>query len=83
MREFRQWKAYGQVEPFGVERDDFRAAIVAATVAQAMGAKHVKFSDYMASHYIDMKPQDSVEQLAAKFKQFAVQHNRKQKKTKP
>jgi hypothetical protein len=31
-REFSEWQAYHQVEPFGQLRDDFRMGILAATV---------------------------------------------------
>jgi len=36
-RIYREWHDYYQVEPFGEKRADFRSAIVAATVANAMG----------------------------------------------
>ena len=32
-RELSEWAAFAQLEPFGEEREDLRAAIVAATVA--------------------------------------------------
>jgi len=34
-REFAEWMAYCEVEPFGEERADLRSAIVASTVANA------------------------------------------------
>lgn len=34
-RELTEWMAYAQVEPFGEERADLRAGIVAATIANA------------------------------------------------
>lgn len=34
-REFAEWMAYYTLEPFGVEREDLRAAIVASTIANA------------------------------------------------
>lgn len=34
-REFAEWIAFGELEPFGPERDDLRSAIVASTVANA------------------------------------------------
>lgn len=32
-REFAEWLAYERLEPFGPERDDLRAALVAAVIA--------------------------------------------------
>jgi hypothetical protein len=34
-REFAEWMAYYELEPFGEERADLRSAIVASTVANA------------------------------------------------
>lgn len=38
-REFVEWQAYFGIEPFGEERADLRAGIVAATVANAAGGR--------------------------------------------
>lgn len=35
--ELTEWRAYYTVEPFGPERDDIRAAIIAQTVYNAIG----------------------------------------------
>lgn len=35
-RELSEWMAYEQIEPFGEQRADLRAAIIAATVANAL-----------------------------------------------
>lgn len=45
-----EWLAYAQVEPFGEERADLRAGIVAATVAnvnRAKGTPAAKPTDFM------------------------------------
>jgi hypothetical protein len=34
-REFSEWMAYFRLEPFGAEREDMRAGIIAATIANA------------------------------------------------
>lgn len=34
-RELAEWMAYAQLEPFGEEREDLRAGIVASTIANA------------------------------------------------
>jgi hypothetical protein len=46
--ELTEWIQFYGVEPFGEYRDDFRAAIVAFTVARSMGGgKSAKLSDFM------------------------------------
>ena len=45
-REFAEWCAYYQIEPFGQERDNLHAAMIACTVANAHGAK-TKIADFM------------------------------------
>lgn len=37
--EFAEWQAFYAIEPFGEERADLRAAIIAATVANSMRVK--------------------------------------------
>jgi len=50
-RVFVEWMQYAQVEPFGEERADVRAAIVATTVANCMGREKgkppFKLADFM------------------------------------
>jgi len=49
-RELTEWQAYYGIEPFGEERSDLRAGIVAATTANAFrgkGAKPFKPQDFM------------------------------------
>lgn len=38
-REFAEWKAFGQIEPFGEVRADLRAAIIATAACNAGGIK--------------------------------------------
>ena len=45
--EVQMWKAYAQIEPFGEERADLRAAIVAHTVASCMSGSRSKIADFM------------------------------------
>ena len=40
--EFAEWIAYDRIDPFGEERADLRAAIIAATVANAFRGKNGK-----------------------------------------
>lgn len=44
--ELSEWMRYWNVEPWGEERADMRAAIVACTVARSQGAK-AKTEDFM------------------------------------
>ncbi|MGE5619531.1 MAG: DUF4035 domain-containing protein [Sphingomonadaceae bacterium] len=49
-RELTEWIEYAKLEPFGEERADLRAAIVAATIANVYrrkGSKPFKPSDFM------------------------------------
>lgn len=45
--EFTEWMAYYQLEPFGEERADLRAAIIASTIANAFSKKRSKPQDFM------------------------------------
>lgn len=40
--EFSEWIAYSRVEPFGEERGDLRAGIVASTIANSASSKSSK-----------------------------------------
>lgn len=40
---------FAQIEPFGEERADLRAALVAWTVAASAGATNVQLSDFLLS----------------------------------
>lgn len=49
-RQLSEWVAYNQLEPFGEERDDLRAAIIASVIANALGGrkgKKFKPKDFM------------------------------------
>ena len=39
-RELADWMAYSQIEPFGEERADFRAGIIAAVIANVNRAEN-------------------------------------------
>lgn len=53
-RELQEWQAYYELEPFGEERGDLRAGIVAATVANAnrnpKKTKPFKPGDFMVDY---------------------------------
>jgi len=70
-RDVAEWQAYATIDPFGEERADFRAAIVACTVASAMGGKKCKPTDFMP--LLDKpqnEPQDEL-QMQQKLQAFA------------
>lgn len=48
-REFVEWMAFYTLEPFGEERDDLRAAVVAKTIVDVNTAKgrRAKLEDFM------------------------------------
>lgn len=54
LRTLNEWRAYSEVEPFGEERADVRAAIIAATVANASrtkrGQRAFKIGDFMPEY---------------------------------
>lgn len=47
--EFTEWMAYYQLEPFGQERDNWHAAVIASTMANVMRTKGrgVDVDDFM------------------------------------
>lgn len=64
-RELSEWMAFWQIEPWGEERADRRAATVAATVANVhrpKGRRAYKAEDFMP-HYGPRRPQTWQEQL--------------------
>jgi len=79
-REFAQWQAFGQIEPFGEVRDDMRAAMIACTIANVFRGKNkaayqldrfmLKFN--MSSTKNRQSPDDMKSMLFA----FAREHNR-------
>lgn len=54
-REFARWKAFDRLEPIGEQRADIRAALIAQTVANALGAgkKPFKLSDFLLQFEAD------------------------------
>ena len=51
-RDFAEWMAYSRLEPWGEERADLRAGIVASTIANSnrgKGQKPFKVADFLPS----------------------------------
>lgn len=65
-RELTEWMAFMQVEPFGEERADLRAGIVASTIANVVrkkGGKMAKPEDFMPKFNVKKEEQTIEEQL--------------------
>ena len=45
--EYAGWQAYFSIDPFGLQREDARFAMLATVLAQLQGAKHVHLSRFM------------------------------------
>ena len=76
-REFATWMAYARVEPFGEERADLRAGIVAATIANANRGKGIKAfepADFMPT--FESKRKQTADEMQSRMFQFAELHNR-------
>ena len=66
-RELTEWMQYYELEPFGEERADLHAAIVAATVANSnrrKGKRAFKPADFMPRFEKRDEPQSWEQQLA-------------------
>ena len=63
--ELAEWQRYYDVEPFGEERADLRAAIVARVIAQSNGARQAKLDDFMPRFEPrETRPQTAADQMA-------------------
>lgn len=83
-RELSEWMAYYAIEPFGEQREDYRAGLLAATVANCAGAgkkgKALQPTDFIPIYtqpkqvsFIDRK-QEQARQMAM-FKKLAEANN--------
>lgn len=79
IREYAQWVAFYGFEPWGEERADLRAGIIAATVANAFGGGKAKPQDYMPNFDRRIKRQTVQEQQAVMSRTFAALKKRKQR----
>jgi len=60
--QFAEWMAYAQLEPWGEERADLRAGIIASTMANSMRSKKGK----------PFKPQDFMARFEPESEEAAV-----------
>ena len=70
-RDVVEWQAYATLDPFGEERADFRAGIIASTVASVFGGK-CKPSDFMPFLEKDEPEPQTEERMQQMLKGFAV-----------
>lgn len=75
MTEIRGWMSYYECEPWGEDRADLRAGIIASTVANSYRSRGpvLKPGDFMPQ-FGKQRRQTQAEQLAV-FKRFAELHN--------
>jgi len=71
--EFAEWLAYGQLEPWGPEREDLRAAIVAATVASTLTGRRFRPADFMPRFGAPRRADPH--EMHATMRLFAEAHN--------
>lgn len=71
-RDFAEWMAYYQLEPFGQDRADYPASIVAHTVAVCNGAKDSNPSDFMPKFGAETARRATDAEMFAKAKAFAA-----------
>lgn len=75
-KQFFDWQAYYQLEPFGGERDDLNAANVAQVVANVNRGKNQRpyTLDDMRLKWEQERPERTSEQLFAMLKLIAAAH---------
>ena len=76
-RQYSEWRAYYEVEPWGEERADLRSAIIACTIANVNRAKGKAFkpSDFMPEFNKPIKERQTQAEMIAVMTQFAAKHN--------
>ena len=80
-REFQEWFLYEQIEPFGEKRDDFRAGILWALIAniyRKKDAKTISAMDYPLIKEQKTK-QEVAQELHQQFLRFKAQYEMRQK----
>ena len=72
-REFAEWKCYFGLEPFGQDRSDIGAAMVAYTVAGCLGgASGMKPSDFLPRFGEQRPATETGAQMLAKARAYAA-----------
>ncbi len=87
-RELQEWMAYAEIDPFGEERADLRAGIIASTIMNAIQAfgdgnnKKFEPQDFMPE-FETRKEKKSTEELMEKVKQLNAAFGGKDERDKP
>ena len=76
-REFAEWRAFFELEPWGEERADLRAGIIASTIANVNRSKGKAFSpgDFMPEFDKPVRKHQTPEEMAAVMNLFAKRQN--------
>ncbi len=77
-REFAEWIAYDRLNPFGLERGDMQAGIVASAAVTPYlkpGAK-ISAADYMPDFLAEAKPAQDWRVGKAMMLQYSSRHNK-------
>lgn len=78
LRLFNEWIEYAQLEPFGEERADLRAAIVACVTANAWRGKtgrRFQPKDFMPQFSQTRRPRQTAEQMDKVMREFAAAYD--------
>ncbi len=76
-REFAEWMAYHNLEPFGLERGDLQAGIVACTIAnvnRGKGSRAMRPADFMPK-FGEYKRMQTDEDIEARLLAWVRMHN--------
>ena len=76
-RQYAEWQAEYQLDPWGDERADLRMGIIACTIANVNRAKGKAFKpgDFMPEFDKRLKQRQTPEEMAAVMTRFASLHN--------
>lgn len=77
-REFAEWMAFDRLSPIDGRRDDWNAAMIAATVAAGLGGKKESLEKHLLKWGKPSRP--GPEELERKLMAFARAHNARLKK---
>ena len=76
-RELSEWMAYYSIEPFGTQREDYRAGLIAATVANCAGAgkkKALQPTDFIPI-FVQEKEMSFIDRKKEQLRQMSIFKN--------
>ena len=77
-RQFTEWQAEYELDPWGDERADLRCGIIACTIAnvnRGKGQRSLKPGDFMPEFDKPIKERQTQAEMIAVMAQFAAKHN--------